>query len=436
MSGIVAIIGRPNVGKSTLFNRLTKSREAIVDDTPGTTRDRHYGTCEWQGKTFTVIDTGGYIHNSDDVFEKEIRKQIIIAIEEADVILFLVDGTNEITDLDDAVAELLRKSTKKVLLVANKIDSYDKIYEAQIYYRLGLGDVYTISAMTGSGTGDLLDKIIELLPESKAEELIDTSLPRIAIVGKPNVGKSSLLNVLMGEERHIVTPIAGTTRDAIYSRYQKYGMDFYLIDTAGLRKKQKFKDQVEFYSIMRTIRAVEHSDVCLLLLDAAEGIQAQDVNIFSLIARNHKGIVLVVNKWDLVDKTHKTAKEYEEFIKKRIEPFTDVPVVFASVYEKQRIYKALEKAIEVYENRKRRIPTHQLNEFLLDVVEKTPPPAYKGKYIKIKYVTQLPTPYPSFALYCNLPQYIREPYKRFIENNIRKEFLFEGCPLEIYFRKK
>ncbi|MCX7861441.1 MAG: ribosome biogenesis GTPase Der [Bacteroidales bacterium] len=435
MSGIVAIIGRPNVGKSTLFNRLTETREAIVDDTPGTTRDRHYGTCEWQGRTFTVVDTGGYIHNSDDVFEKEIRKQIHIAINEADVILFLVDGTSDITDLDDAVAELLRKSNKNVLLVANKIDSYDKIYDIHIFHKLGLGEIFAISAMTGSGTGELLDRILELLPERKAENL-DETLPKIAIVGRPNVGKSSLLNLLMGEERHIVTPIAGTTRDSIYTKYNKFGMDFYLIDTAGIRKKQKFKDHVEFYSIMRTIRAIEYSDVCLLLLDASEGIQAQDVNIFSLIQRNHKGIVLVVNKWDLIEKTTKTSKEFEEYIRKKIEPFSDVPIIFASVKEKQRVYKVLEKAIEVFENRKRRIPTHELNEFLLQQIEKTPPPAYKGKYIKIKYVTQLPTPYPSFALYCNLPQYIKQPYKRFIENTIRKQYTFEGTPMEIYFRKK
>lgn len=435
MSGIVAIIGRPNVGKSTLFNRLTETREAIVNDAPGTTRDRHYGTCEWQGRTFTIVDTGGYIYNSDDVFEKEIRKQIQIAINEADVILFLVDGTSDITDLDDAVAELLRKSNKNVLLVANKIDSYDKIFDIHIYYKLGLGEVYAISAMTGSGTGDLLDRILELLPERKTEEA-EEELPKIAIVGRPNVGKSSLLNLLMGEERHIVTPIAGTTRDSIYTKYNKFGLDFYLIDTAGLRKKQKFKDQVEFYSIMRTIRSIEYSDVCLLLLDASEGIQAQDVNIFSLIQRNHKGVVVVVNKWDLIEKNTKTSKEYEDFIRKKIEPFTDVPIIFTSVKKKQRIFKVLEKAIEVYENRKRRIPTHELNEFLLPQIEKTPPPAYKGKYIKIKYATQLPTPYPSFALYCNLPQYIREPYKRFLENTLRKQYPFEGCPMEIYFRKK
>ncbi len=435
MSGIVAIIGRPNVGKSTLFNRLTETRDAIVNDTPGTTRDRHYGTCEWQGRTFTVVDTGGYIHNSDDVFEKEIRKQIQIAINEADVILFLVDGTSDITDLDDAVAELLRKSNKNVLLVANKIDTYDKIFDIHIYYKLGLGEVFAISAMTGSGTGDLLDRILELLPERKTEE-VDEELPKIAIVGRPNVGKSSLLNLLIGEERHIVTPIAGTTRDSIYTKYNKFGLNFYLIDTAGLRKKQKFKDQVEFYSIMRTIRSIEYSDVCLLLLDAGEGIQAQDVNIFGLIQRNHKGVVIVVNKWDLIEKNTKTSKEYEDFIKKKIEPFTDIPIIFTSVKEKQRVFKVLEKAIEVYKNRKRRIPTHELNQFLLPEIEKTPPPAYKGKYIKIKYLTQLPTPYPSFALYCNLPQYIREPYKRFIENTLRKQYSFEGCPMEIYFRKK
>lgn len=435
MSGIVAIIGRPNVGKSTLFNRLTESREAIVDSTPGTTRDRHYGTCEWQGRIFTVVDTGGYINNSDDIFEKEIHKQIYIALDEADIILFLVDGTSDITDLDDAVADILRKSNKNVLLVANKIDTYDRIFDTHVYYRLGLGEVNSISAITGSGTGDLLDRIVELLPEKKSEP-IEENLPKIAIVGRPNVGKSSLLNILVEEERNIVTPIAGTTRDSIYTMYNKFGMKFYLIDTAGLRKKQKFKDQIEFYSIMRTIRSIEHSDVCILLLDATEGIQAQDINIFSLIKRNHKGIVVVVNKWDLIEKNNKTAKEYEEFIKKRVAPFTDIPILFTSVLEKQRIFKVLEKALEVFESKTRRITTHKLNEFLLEIIKNSPPPAYKGKYIRIKYVTQLPTPYPSFALYCNLPQYVREPYKRFIENSIRKEYNFEGCPIEIYFRKK
>ncbi|NSW44228.1 MAG: ribosome biogenesis GTPase Der [Bacteroidales bacterium] len=435
MAGIVAIIGRPNVGKSTFFNRLTESRQAIVHETPGVTRDRHYGTCEWNGKTFTLIDTGGYIINSDDVFEKEIRKQVHIALNEADVVLFLVDGTNDITDLDWAVAEILRKSNKKILLVANKIDTYDKIYDTHVYYSLGLGEVYPVSAITGSGTGDLLDKVMELLPQDHNESIVE-DLPKIAIVGRPNVGKSSLLNVLMGEERHIVTPIAGTTRDAIYTKYNKYGMNFYLIDTAGLRKKQKVTDNLEFYSVMRTIRTIEYSDVCILLIDAQEGIQAQDMNIFSLIERNHKGIVLVVNKWDLIEKNNHTHKEFTDHILKRIAPFTNVPIIFTSVIEKQRIHQILEKAIEVYENRKRKISTHQLNEFILELVEKTPPPAYKGKYIKIKYVTQLPTPYPSISLYCNLPQYIREPYKRFIENSIREKFNFEGCPMEIYFRKK
>jgi len=435
MVGIVAIIGRPNVGKSTFFNRLTESRQAIVHETPGVTRDRHYGTCEWNGKTFTLIDTGGYIINSDDVFEKEIRKQVSIALNEADLVLFLVDGTNDITDLDMAVAEILRKSNKKVLLVANKIDTYDKIYDTHVYYRLGLGEVYPISAITGSGTGDLLDKVIELLPQDNNDSTVE-DLPKIAIVGRPNVGKSSLLNVLMGEERHIVTPIAGTTRDAIYTKYNKYGMNFYLIDTAGLRKKQKVTDNIEFYSVMRTIRTIEYSDVCILLIDAQEGIQAQDMNIFSLIERNHKGIVLVVNKWDLIEKNNHTHKEFTNHIFKRIAPFTNVPIIFTSVLEKQRIHQILEKALEVYENRKRKISTHQLNEFILELVEKTPPPAYKGKYIKIKYVTQLPTPYPSISLYCNLPQYIREPYKRFIENSIREKFNFEGCPMEIYFRRK
>lgn len=434
MAGIVAIVGRPNVGKSTLFNRLTETRQAIVDETPGVTRDRHYGTCEWQGRTFTVIDTGGYITNSDDVFEKEIRKQVHIALDEADVVLFLVDGTNDITDLDYTIANIIRKTNKKVLLVVNKIDTYDKINDTYNFYRLGLGDIYPISAITGSGTGDLLDKILELLPNKI--DSTEKELPRIAIVGRPNVGKSSLLNVLIGEERHIVTPIAGTTRDAIYTEYNKFGMNFYLIDTAGLRKKQKINNNIEFYSVMRTIRAIEHSDVCILMTDASEGIQSQDINIFSLIKRNHKGIVLVVNKWDLIEKDNQTAKQYIDIIEKRIAPFTDVPIIFASVHEKQRIFKILEKAIEVYHNRNKRIPTHELNEFLLNVIETTPPPAYKGKYIKIKYVTQLPTPYPSFVLFCNLPQYIKEPYKRFIENKIREQYHFEGVPMEIYFRKK
>lgn len=434
MAGIVAIIGRPNVGKSTFFNRLTETHQAIVHETPGVTRDRHYGTCEWQGKTFTVVDTGGYIVNSDDVFEQEIRKQVHIALDEADVVLFLVDATNDVTDLDMAVAQILRKSKKQVLLVANKVDTYERIYDTHVYYSLGLGDIYSISAITGSGTGDLLDKVIELLPEKENEVLED--LPKIAIIGRPNVGKSSLLNVLIGEDRHIVTPIAGTTRDSIYTKYNKYGMSFYLIDTAGLRKKQKVTDNLEFYSVMRTIRTIEYSDVSVLLIDAQEGLQAQDLNIFSLVERNHKGIVIVVNKWDLIEKTNKTHQQYKEYITKRIAPFTNVPILFASVLEKQRIHKILEKALEVFENRKRKVSTHQLNEFVLELVEKTPPPSYKGKYIKIKYVTQLPTPYPSISLYCNLPQYIREPYKRFIENNIREKFNFEGCPMEIYFRKK
>lgn len=434
MGGIVAIIGRPNVGKSTFFNRMTETRQAIVHETPGVTRDRHYGICEWSGKTFTLIDTGGYIINSDDVFEQEIRKQIHIAIDESDLILFLVDATNDITDLDMALADILRKSKKKVILVANKVDNYDKIYDTHVFYGLGLGEIYPISAITGSGTGDLLDKVVELLPDKENEVVED--LPKIAIIGRPNVGKSSLLNVLIGEERHIVTPIAGTTRDAICTKYNKFNLNFYLIDTAGLRKKQKVTENLEFYSVMRTIRAIEYSDVCVLLIDAKEGIQAQDINIFSLVERNHKGIVLVVNKWDLIEKDHNTHKHYTEQILRRIAPFTNVPIIFASVHEKQRIYKILEKALEVVENRKRRISTHQLNEFILDLVEKTPPPAYKGKYIKVKYVTQLPTPYPSFSLFCNLPQYIREPYKRFIENNIREKFNFEGCPMEIYFRAK
>ncbi len=375
MAGIVAIIGRPNVGKSTFFNRLTETRQAIVHETPGVTRDRHYGTCEWAGKTFTIVDTGGYIVNSDDVFEQEIRKQVHIALDEADVVMFLVDATNDVTDLDMAVAQILRKSKKQVILVANKVDTYDRIYDTHVYYSLGLGDIYPISAITGSGTGDLLDKVIELLPEKEDEILED--LPKIAIIGRPNVGKSSLLNVLMGEDRHIVTPIAGTTRDSIFTKYNKYGMSFYLIDTAGLRKKQKVTDNLEFYSVMRTIRTIEYSDVCVLLVDAQEGLQAQDLNIFSLVERNHKGVVVVVNKWDLIEKDDKTHQQYEEYIAKRIAPFTNVPILFASVLEKQRIHKILEKALEVFENRKRKVSTHQLNDFVLELVEKTPPPAYK-----------------------------------------------------------
>ncbi len=434
MSGIVAIIGRPNVGKSTFFNRMVGSREAIVHETPGVTRDRHYGACEWQGKTFTMIDTGGFIVNSEDVFEREIRKQIFIALDESDVVLFMVDATTDITDLDSSVAEILRKSNKKIILVANKVDTYEKIYDTSVFYKLGLGDIFPVSAMTGSGTGELLDEIVKYIPDE--EPIAESDLPRIAIIGRPNVGKSSLLNVLMGEERHIVTPIAGTTRDAIYTLYNKFGMQFYLIDTAGLRKKQKVTDNLEFYSVMRTIKAIEHSDVCLLLIDAEQGMQTQDVNIFHLVERNHKGVVLVVNKWDLIQKNTNSHTRYKEVIESKISPFTDVPVFFASVLEKQRIYKILEKTLEVYRQCKYIIPTHELTEFILELVKQTPPPAYKGKYIRIKYATQLHTPYPSFVLYCNLPQYIREPYKRFIENNIRKRYNFEGCPIEIYFRKK
>jgi GTP-binding protein len=434
MSGIVAIIGRPNVGKSTFFNRMIGSREAIVHETSGVTRDRHYGTCDWQGKTFTIIDTGGYIINSDDVFEKEIRKQVHIALEEADVVLFMVDAMTDITDLDSSVAELLRKSNKKVILIANKVDTYEKISDTYMFYKLGLGEVFPVSAMTGSGTGEILDEVVKYISED--EPLPDDELPRIAIIGRPNVGKSSLLNVLMGEDRHIVTPVAGTTRDAIYTRYNKFGMDIYLIDTAGLRKKQNVTDNLEFYSVMRTIKAIEYSDVCLLLIDAEQGMEAQDVSIFHLVERNHKGIVLVVNKWDLIEKDNYSHKTYTEYVENKIAPFKDVPILFASVLEKQRIFKIMEKALDVYKQRKFIVPTHELNEFLLDVIDKTPPPAYKGKYIKIKYVTQLHTAFPSIVLYCNLPQYIREPYKRFIENSIRKKYNFEGCPMEVYFRQK
>lgn len=435
MGNIVAIVGRPNVGKSTLFNRLVGQKDAIVDEQAGVTRDRHYGRAEWSGAEFTVIDTGGFVVNSDDIFEEAIRKQVVLAIDEANVIIFLVDVGSGITDLDASVAELLRKSRKPVLLVANKVDTFEMQYQASEFYKLGLGDVYTISSMNGSGTGEMLDDLVKKLPAPAVVE--DTSeLPRIAIVGRPNVGKSSLTNALLGEDRNIVTPIAGTTRDSIYSRYKKFGFDFFLIDTAGLRKKGKVTEDLEFYSVMRAIRTIEHADVCLLMLDATQGMEAQDVNIFRLIQRNNKAMVILVNKWDLVEKDTHSTKIFTQAIHKKIAPFTDVPIIFVSALTKLRIQKVLETAIEVFENRKRRIPTSQLNEYMLKVIEDNEPPAIKGKYVKIKYVTQLPTHFPSFAFFCNLPQYVKDPYKRFLENRLREKFNFTGNSIQIFFRQK
>jgi GTP-binding protein len=435
MGNIVAIVGRPNVGKSTFFNRMTETRQAIVDEVSGVTRDRHYGKVIWNGHEFSIIDTGGYVTNSDDVFEEEIRKQVLLAIEEADVVVFMVDVISGITDLDQAIAGMLRKIKKPVLLVVNKVDNANRLYDASVFYGLGLGEYFALSSVNGSGTGDMLDKLTSMFSK-KEEEGAEEEIPKIAVVGRPNVGKSSLVNALIGEERNIVTPISGTTRDSIHTRYNKFNHDFILVDTAGLRKKGKVKEDLEFYSVMRSVRAIEYSDVCLLLLDATIGIESQDVNIFHLIERNHKGVVVLVNKWDLLDKETKTLKQFEEAIKERLEPFTDVPVLFISALTKQRIHKALELAIEVYKNRMTRIPTSKLNEVMQKAIEENHPPAVKGKFIRIKYVTQLPTHAPAFAFYCNLPQYIREPYKRYLENQIRKHFNFTGVPIRIFMRKK
>jgi GTPase len=434
MGNIVAIVGRPNVGKSTFFNRMTESRHAIVDETSGVTRDRHYGKVVWNGRNFTVIDTGGYISNSDDIFEDEIRKQVLLAIDEADVIVFIVDVTIGITDLDEAVAQMLRKVKKPVFLVANKVDNSARHLDVPVFYGLGLGDIFPVSSINGSGTGDLLDKLVENFPVQEAEE--DSELPRIAVVGRPNVGKSSLINALIGEERNIVTEISGTTRDTINTRYTKFNLDFILVDTAGIRKKAKVREDLEFYSVMRSVRAIEHSDVCMLLIDATLGIESQDVNIFQLISKNKKGVVVLVNKWDLLDKDTGTLKAFEAAVRKKLEPFTDIPVIFISALTKQRIHKALEEAIKVFENRKRKIPTSKLNDVMQEAIEANHPPAIKGKYIRIKYVTQLPTHTPAFAFYCNLPQYIKEPYKRYLENKIRQNFNFTGVPVQIFMRKK
>ncbi len=436
MSNIVAITGRPNVGKSTLFNRLTQTRHAIVSDEAGTTRDRQYGKCEWCGNEFSVIDTGGWVVNSDDVFEEEIRKQVQLAVDEADVILFLVDGQNGTTDLDQAVAGILRRTKKPVLLVCNKVDNNETWLAAE-FYGLGLGDPVCISAATGSGTGDLLDTIVATLPKN-AQEIPDENIPRFAVVGRPNAGKSSLINAFIGEDRHIVTDIAGTTRDSIYTRYDKFGFDFYLVDTAGIRKKNKVSENLEFYSVMRSIRAIENSDVCVLMIDATRGIETQDMNIFQLIQRNRKSLVVVVNKWDLVeDKSTIVQKTFEDAIRERMAPFTDFPIIFSSAITKQRIFKVLETAKDVYECRTRRVPTGRLNEEMLPLIEAYPPPSIKGKYIKIKYCSQIPDVHvPTFVFYANLPQYVKEPYRRFLENKIRERWNFTGCPINIFIRQK
>ena len=433
---LVAIVGRPDVGKSTLFNRLVGMRQAIVDDTAGVTRDRHYGRCDWCGKEFSVVDTGGYTTNSDDVFESAIRSQVQIAIEEADAILFMVEAGTGITDYDSEIADILRRSRKPVVLCVNKVDSGEKMFDAYQFYSLGLGEIYSISAANGSGTGDLLDALVAVLPEEEQGPDPYAELPRIAIVGKPNVGKSSLTNALLGEERNIVTPVAGTTRDAIETHYNKFGFEFMLVDTAGIRRKTKVHEDLEFYSVMRSIRAIEHSDICILMIDATTGMEAQDMSIYNLIIKNKKGCVVVVNKWDLFIKDSNTMKEYTEALKARLAPFNDIPIVFTSVLKMQRIQDVLNAATEVYANYSRKIPTARLNEILLPVIEETPPPAWKGKYVKIKYVTQLPTRFPAFAFFCNLPQYIKEPYKRFLENQIRKNFNLNGCPVQIFCRQK
>lgn len=439
MGNIVAIVGRPNVGKSTLFNRLTKSRQAIVDEQSGTTRDRQYGVAEWCGVDYSVIDTGGWVNKSGDVFEEEIKKHVNIALEEADVIVFVVDIQNGLTDLDMAAAKILRNTKDRpVILVANKADTFDMEYGAAEFYGLGLGDPVSLSAVNGSGTGDFLDLLVSKFPKKSEKEEIDENLPKIAVVGRPNAGKSSLINAFIGEERNIVTPIAGTTRDSIYTRYNKFGFDFYLIDTAGIRKKGKVIEDLEYYSVVRSIRAIENSDICILMIDATRGIESQDMNIFSLIEKNNKGLVVCVNKWDLVeDKEDKAVRYFEASIRERFAPFVDFPIVFTSTVTKQRIFKALEKAKETFENRKRHVPTAKLNDFFLPLIENFPPPALKGKYIKIKYVTQLQGPYvPTFIFFANLPQYVKAPYKRFLENKIRDEWNFTGTPIQVFIRQK
>jgi GTP-binding protein len=434
MSNIVAIVGRPNVGKSTFFNRLIQRREAIVDAVSGVTRDRHYGKSDWNGKEFSLIDTGGYVLGSDDIFEAEIDKQVELAIDEADAIIFMVDVESGVTGMDEDVAKLLRKVNKPVFLVVNKVDNAKRAEDAVEFYSLGLGEYYTVASINGSGTGDLLDSLVEALPEK--ETVVNEELPRFAVVGRPNAGKSSFINALIGEDRYIVTDIAGTTRDSIDTKYNRFGFEFNLVDTAGIRRKSKVKEDLEFYSVMRSVRAIEHSDVCLLVLDATRGFDGQDQNIFWLAERNRKGVVILVNKWDLVEKDHKTTLEYEKAIRKEMEPFTDVPIIFISTLSKQRIYKAIETAVEVYNNRTKKIKTSVLNDVMLPIIESYPPPANKAKYVKIKYIMQLPTPQPQFAFFCNLPQYVKEPYKRFLENKLREHFDFTGVPVSVYMRKK
>ena len=437
MANLVAIVGRPNVGKSTLFNRLTKTRSAIVSDTAGTTRDRQYGKCDWAGREFSVVDTGGWVVNSDDIFEDAIRRQVLVATEEADLVLFLVDVYTGVTDLDEDVAQILRRTKVPVLLVVNKADNNEQIYEAPVFYSLGLGDPFPISAATGSGTGDLLDAVIEKLKPGEAEDVED-GIPRFAVVGRPNVGKSSIINAFIGEDRNIVTEIAGTTRDSIYTRFDKFGFDFYLVDTAGIRRKNKVTEDLEFYSVMRSIRSIEHSDVCILMIDATRGIETQDMNIFQLIQKNQKSLVVVVNKWDLVpDKDQKVIKTFENAIRERMAPFVDFPIIFASALTKQRIFKVLETAKQVYLNRKTHVGTSKLNEIMLPLIEAYPPPSTKGKYIKIKYCTQLPnTQIPSFVFYANLPQYVKENYRRFLENKIRDNWNMHGTPINVFIRQK
>lgn len=434
MANIVAIVGRPNVGKSTLFNRITQTRQAIVHESSGVTRDRHYGKAFWNGHEFSLIDTGGYITNSDDIFEEEIRKQVLLAIEEADVIIFAVDVESGITDLDQIIAGLLRKVKKPVFLAVNKSDNNVRFMEATEFYSLGLGEIFPVSAMTGSGTGELLDAVTGAFERAEFDD--EPDIPKFAVVGRPNVGKSSFINSITGTERNIVTPISGTTRDAINTRYQKFGLDFYLVDTAGLRKRTKVSEDVEFYSTMRSVRAIENSDVCLLMIDAVDGVKSQDITIFGNIQRNRKGVVILVNKWDLMEKDNNSVKNFTRELKERISPYTDVPIVFTSSLTKQRVFKALETAVEVYQNRCQKVPTHKLNECLAEWLEAYPPPALKGKFIKIKYATQLPMLTPAFAFFCNLPQYIKEPYKRYIENKIRENFNFTGVPIQIFFREK
>ena len=433
---LLAIVGRPNVGKSTLFNRLVGMRQAIVDDESGVTRDRHYGRCEWNGREFSVVDTGGYASGTDDVFEAAIRRQVEIAIEEADAILFMVEAGTGVTDYDSAIADVLRRSKKNVLLCVNKVDTGDKLFDAWEFWSLGLGEVHAISASNGSGTGDLLDEVVKLLPEDAEETADHPGVPRVAIVGKPNVGKSSLTNALLGEERNIVTDIAGTTRDSIATYYNKFGHELMLVDTAGIRRKARVKEDLEFYSVLRSIRAIENADVCVMMIDATTGMEAQDMNIFNLIVRNRKACVVVVNKWDLFIKDTNTLRDYTEALKKRLAPFDDVPIIFTSVVKKQRIADVLDAVATVYANYSQKIPTALLNEALLPIIEETPPPAWKGKYVKIKYITQLPVRFPAFAFFCNLPQYVKDPYKRFLENQLRGHFSLTGCPVQIFLRQK